>query len=670
MENNGSTAPVLEEQIQQQEVADAINQPNEKEAAQQTSENIEQPQETEVVTGESEAAEQSQGTEVATGESEVAEQSQETEVATVESEAAEQPQGTEVAAGESEAGTEAEEEKDFSSMTKEEIVEYLAQAIQTMNVVQLRQIVDKLKISFYRQHNIEVKTKELADEPIEEDPIETRFKELMGIYKSRKEQFIVAAEHEKEINYKTKLAIIEELKTLTESNEILNSTFTKFRELQNRWREVGLVPQGVVNDLWETYNHYTEIFYNWIKINKELRDFDLKRNLEAKTKLCERAEKLFECPSAVESFHDLQNLHDEWREIGPVATEVKEALWERFKEASSRINKRHQEYFEQVKEDQLKNLRLKEELCERIEGFQFDNYKTHKEWEETSDKILEIQKIWKTIGFAPKKDNGPIYERYRKACDKFFEAKHKFTDDVKKVLDENYKAKVQICQQAEEFLTSLAESVDWKQSTEFILSLQKHWKEIGPTARKHSDALWARFRTSCDKFFEAKSEHFKESESDFMKHLEEKKQLLEQIKQTAEGELSFDLLKGFQEKWTSIGFVPIKEKEKLQKEFKETMDGLYKLLKGNESERRVEGYRRRIQTIRQNGHLGSEHDKLVQKMHQLESQISVLENNIGFFGNSKKAETLIKDVRTKIQATKAELKEVIEKIKMIEKENG
>lgn len=628
MENNGSTAPVLEEQIQQQEVADAIDQPNENEVEEQASATA------------NETVEQVSATEE--------EKCEESAVNPVEE----------------------TQEKDFTGMNKEELVAYLAEAIQTKTVSQLRPIVDKIKVSFYRQHNIEIKTKELADESIEEDPIEKRFKELLGIYKTRKEQFIVATEHEKEQNYKAKLAIIEELKALTESNEILNSTFTKFRELQAKWREIGLVPQSVVNDLWETYNHYTEIFYNWIKINKEFRDFDLKRNLELKTELCERAEKLFESPSAVESFHILQTLHDEWREIGPVVAEMKDSIWERFKEASSRINKRQQEYFEKLREDQLKNLRLKEELCEAIEAIKFEEYKTHKEWEDASAKILEIQKVWKTIGFAPKKDNGPIYERYRKACDKFFEAKHKFTDDVKKVLDGNYRAKVQICQQAEELVSSISESTEWKQSTEFILGLQKHWKEIGPTARKHSDALWARFRAACDKFFDAKSEHFKESENEFVKHLEEKRKLLEEIKQTVSDQLSFDLLKSFQERWSAIGFVPIKEKEKLQREFKDAMDSLYKLLRGNETERRFEGFRKKIETIRQNGRLGSEHDKLVQKMRQLENQISVLENNIGFFGDSKRAETLIKDVRTKIQVAKSELKEIIEKIKIIEKENG
>jgi len=563
--------------------------------------------------------------------------------------------------------------QDFSEMTKEELIAYLSESIQEKSVNQLRQIVEQVKTAFYKIHNLEAKSKE-ADEEANaeetEDVLENRLKELIALYRSKRDQFIISSENEKEANYKAKLEIIEELKKLTETTEIEHSTFTKFRELQARWKEIGLVPQAVVNDIWETYNHYTEIFYNYIKINKELRDFDLKKNLEAKTDLCERAEKLFEDPSAVNSFHDLQKLHDEWREIGPVASEYKDALWERFKEASSRINKRHQEHFDKIKEEQLENLRLKTEICEKVEQLPIDSYSTHKDWDDASNAVLDIQKLWKTIGFTPKKDNTAIYERFRAACDKFFEAKHNFTDKIKKELDSNLQAKIEICKEAEAIVAAITSSTEWKKATDDLMNLQKKWKEIGPTARKYNESTWQRFRASCDKFFEAKSEHFKEYENQFVKHLEEKKQLLSELKETASENLSFEFLKQIQEKWTAIGFVPMKEKEAIQKEFKEIMDSLYKTLKGSESERRAEGFRKKIASIKQNGRLNSEHDKLVQKMKQLESQITTLENNIGFFGNSKKAETLIKDVKTKIENAKNELHEVIQKIKIIESESN
>lgn len=570
--------------------------------------------------------------------------------------------------------------KDMSEMNKEELVAYLAECLQEKSFNQLRPIVEQIKTAFYKIHNIEVKTKELevnsSEQPVEEsvpeeDSLEKRFKELLALYRTKRDQYIMNTEHEKEVNYKAKLDIIEELKKLTESPEILHSTFTKFRELQTKWKEIGLVPQNVVNDLWENYNHYTEIFYNYIKINKELRDFDLKKNLEAKTELCERAEKLIDDPSAVNSFHDLQKLHDEWREIGPVAAEYKDALWERFKEASSKINKRHQEYFDKLKEEQLENLRLKTEICEKVEKLLENTYSSHKEWDEASNQVLEIQKTWKTIGFTPKKDNTAIYERFRAACDKFFGAKHNFTDSIKKELESNLQAKIAICEEAEAKVAEINDSVDWKKVTDEIIDLQKKWKTIGPTARKYNESTWQRFRASCDKFFDAKSEHFKESENEFIKHLEEKKQLIEELKETATENLSFDFLKKVQERWTSIGFVPIKEKEAIQSQFKDIMDSLYKKLKGSEAIKRTEGFRKKVANIKlSGGKLNSEHERLVQRMKQLEGQITTLENNIGFFGNSKKAETLIKDVKSKITSAKEELHEVIEKIKIIESNNN
>lgn len=567
-------------------------------------------------------------------------------------------------------------ESSFTSVlegkSKVELVEYLAKIIQEHSIGQLKGEIEILKVAFYKLHNLELeaaKAQFYAQNPedakfeADEDKSEYRLKELLTLYRGKRDQFTAASEAEKEANYKSKLAIIEQLKELTNSNETLHNTFEAFRELQGKWKDIGLVPQSVARDLWDTYNHHIEIFYNYIKINKELRDLDLKRNYEAKLALCEQAEALVLDASAVNAFHKLQKLHEQWAQVGPVAIEFKETLWERFKNASTLVNKRHQEHFDVIKGEQESNLVIKSGLCDQVEALADGEYGNKSEWDSASDKVIELQKIWKSVGFAPKKDNNKIYERFRAGCDKFFGAKREYFDGLKGQLNDNYQAKLDLCVQAE----ALSESTQWKQTTEEILALQKRWKETGPTSRRHSEAVWGRFRAACDKFFSAKGKHFESNDAQYAKNLEEKQALIVELEGIDVSSITFDQLKEFQRRWSSIGFVPMKFKEELSSKYKRLIDDLFDSLRGNESARRMDHFKGRVAGMRDSGRaVGGERERLANKVKSLEGEIATLENNIGFFGRSKGAEALIKEVQNKIDRAKAEIVEIIEKVKIID----
>jgi len=453
---------------------------------------------------------------------------------------------------------------------------------------------------------------------------------------------------------------------LVDSDETLNHTFNKFRELQQRWKETGPVPLQQVKDLWETYNLHVENFYNFIKINKELRDLDLKKNYEQKAALCEQAEALVLEPSVIEAFHKLQKLHDAWRETGPVANEFKETLWERFKAASSRINKQHQEHFEALKAEQVKNLELKTELCAAAEELSAQPSTTRKEWNKASERLLEIQKTWKTIGFAPKKDNNRIYERFRAACDKFFEAKRAFYAGVKTEMEHNLQLKVELCEQAE----ALSESENWKATTEELIALQARWKEIGAVSRRHSDVVWKRFRVACDKFFERKSSHFSGVDSQYEENLQKKLALLDEMAAADVAAGGFEVIREFQRRWGEIGFVPIKQKDAIQKRYKAVVDAMFDTLRGSERDRSMNRFRDKVSSLKASGdrRLRSERERLYNKVRQMEQEIALLENNIGFFAKSKNADALVADVRAKIDRIRTEMAAAIEKVKLIDRE--
>ena len=564
---------------------------------------------------------------------------------------------------------------DLNGLSKTELVALFAQKIESEPVQTLRSTVEAIKIAFYKQHraNIEAERKAFLEAGGSEEAFspapcadEARFKELFALYRNERDKYIAELEANKENNLREKLAIIEELKELINSDETMNTTFARFRELQQRWKEIGLVPQQNVKDIWETYNLYVENFYNFIKINKELRDLDLKKNYEAKISLCEQAEALTFDSQIVESFRKLQKLHDEWRETGPVALEFKEALWERFKEASSRINKRHQEHFETLKAEQTKNLALKLELCEKVESLATRPILSRKDWNKASEELLEIQKVWKTIGFAPKKDNNRIYERFRAACDKFFEHKREFYAGQKSEMEHNLAIKNELCAEAE----TLAMSEDWKRATEELIALQARWKQVGPVARRHSDTIWKRFRAACDKFFERKAAHFATVDNQHEENLRQKQALIEEMRAADVKAGGFEAIKEFQRRWSQIGFVPIKFKDALQKEYKAIVDGMFATLRSSERDRSMSRFRERVSTMKSSGQLRSERERLFNKVRQMEQDIALLENNIGFFSKSKNAEALIADVREKIERTKRDMAELIEKIRLIDEQEG
>ena len=563
---------------------------------------------------------------------------------------------------------------DISGLGEAELVALFAAKIESEPVQTLRPVVEAIKIALYKQHRAKVEAEKRAfveaggDEASfvpAVDEHEVRFKELFALYRNERDKHIAMLEASKEENLKVKLAIIDELKELINSEENINTTFARFRELQQRWKEAGLVPQQNVKDVWETYNLYVENFYNYIKINRELRDLDLKKNYEAKLALCEQAEELALETQIVEAFRKLQKLHDEWRETGPVAIEFKESLWERFKEASSRINKRHQEHFEGLKAEQMKNFALKQELCEKTEALLVREILTRKDWNKASEELLEIQKVWKTIGFAPKKDNNRIYERFRTACDKFFELKRNFYAGVKSEMEHNLALKQELCAEAE----ALAMSEDWKHATDELIALQARWKQVGPVARRHSDAIWKRFRAACDKFFERKSAHFSSVDSEHEQNLKLKQALLEEMKAADVKAGGFDMVKEFQRRWSQIGFVPIKQKDALQKEYKAIVDAMFSTLRSSERDRSMNKFKERVSNMKGSNQLRSERERLFNKVKQMEQDVALLENNIGFFSKSKNAEALIADVREKIARAKRDMSELIEKIHLIDEES-
>ena len=567
------------------------------------------------------------------------------------------------------------EEDKFAGKGKEELVALFARMLEEQPVQSIRRDVEALKIAFYRIRRAEVEAarRRFVEEGGAEedfapsvDGAEIQLKEQFKEYRRRRDAFIANLEAEKEANLKVKQAIIEELKELVNSDETLNHTFNKFRELQQRWKDTGIVPQQHVKDLWETYNLHVENFYSFIKINKELRDLDLKKNYEQKVALCEQAEALVLEPSVVEAFHKLQKLHDEWRETGPVANEYKEALWERFKAASSRINKQHQEHFETLKGEQVKNLELKTGLCVATEELSSQPLTTRKEWNRASDRLLEIQKTWKTIGFAPKKDNNRIYERFRTACDRFFEAKRQFYAGMKTEMEHNLQLKIEICEAAE----SLMNSEEWKKATDELIALQARWKQIGAVARRHSDAVWKRFRAACDKFFERKSAHFASVDGEHEENLRRKLALLDEMEAADVKAGGYEVIRDFQRRWGEIGFVPIKQKDAVQKRYKAAVDALFSVLRGSERDRSMDRFREKVSTLKASGdrRLRSERERLYNKVRQLEQEIALLENNIGFFAKSKNAEALVADVRAKIDRARGEMAAAIEKVKLIDRQ--
>lgn len=555
--------------------------------------------------------------------------------------------------------------------SKSELLDYLVELVSENQVQNIRHEVEAVKVAFYKLHRADMdalykQIEEGADVELGQDPDEIRFKELYKVYRDKRDEYAADVERQKEENYKIKLEIIEELKSLVSGDEAMNNAFARFRELQSRWKAVGQVPQKYVNDVWETYNLHVENFYDFVHINKELRDLDWKKNLEAKTALCEQAEALAEEAQVVEAFHKLQKLHDEWREIGPVSGEYKESVWARFKAASSIVNRRHQEYFEGLKSAQMANFERKSAICEEIEAMSTSTLTSHKAWNKASEQLLNLQKEWKTIGFAPKKENAKVYERFRAACDKFFEQKRAFYAEVKEGMDANLKLKEALCEAAE----ALQESEAWKEATDKLLALQAEWKKVGGVSRRHADVIWKRFRAACDKFFERKAQHFASKENQYEDNLRRKNELLAEMATADVKDGGYDKIKEYQRRWSEIGFVPIKHKNELQARYKEAVDRLFSVVRGADRENAMNRFKERVSSLKAGGEkrLRSEREKLYNRVRQLEQEVSTLENNIGFFSRSKGAESIIAEVEAQIVKVKREIADTIAKVKMIDGE--
>jgi hypothetical protein len=572
----------------------------------------------------------------------------------------------------------AEPEVDYSTYTEVELINAFRDLLKEDDFLAALPKIDTIKAVFYKKlkaKNKEQKKKFLDEGGMEEefkpepDPYEQDMKDLMQQVRQKKAEYNKDLEAEKEENLKLKYEIIEEIKNLVNRKESINKTFQEFRELQQRWRDTGLVPQASMKDLWENYHHHVENFYDYIKINKELRDLDLKKNLEEKIILCEKAEALLLEPSVLKAFNTLQKYHDLWREIGPVPRDKKEELWERFKAATTLINKKHQEYFENRKKNQKKNLEAKTAICEKVEEILQMELKSHKEWEARSKELIELQKYWRTIGFAPKKDNKSIYERFRTACDRFFDNKREFYARHKEMQANNLHLKIDLCVQAE----ALKDSTDWKKTTDEFISIQKKWKEIGPVPRKHSDAVWKRFRAACDYFFKQKSAFFNTKDETQVENLKLKNELIEEIKNfksSGNDKKDFESIRNFQRRWNEIGFVPIGDKNDVQRRFREAINEQFDKLQVDDKDRNLLKFKNKVVdwkgSSKGQNKMMAEREKSITKLKHLENDLITLKNNVGFFADSKNAEALIKDVKHKIARTEEQIEYLKDKIRTID----
>jgi len=567
---------------------------------------------------------------------------------------------------------------DYSGYSKNELVDTLGLIIENRPPAEIRGDVDRIKILFYKK--LKAETEERKNKflegggKIEEyrswvDPSEARVKHLLEKYKEKKTDYNKVQEAEKYENLKKKYDIIDKIKELVNREESINKTFHEFRLLQNEWHSTGVVPQSTLKDLWENYHHNVELFYDYIKINKELRDLDLKKNLEAKIVLCEKAEELLLEPNPVNAFRYLQDFHDQWREIGPVPQESKNEIWERFKEATAQINKRHHEYFEKQKDDQRKNLEAKIALCEEVEAINLLEIKNFKEFDEKADKVVALQRMWRTLGFAPKKQNNKIYQRFRDACDTFFEKKRGFYADNKETQQNNLQLKIELCIQAE----ALQESTEWKTTSDALIKLQKEWKEIGPVPRKQSEKCWKRFRKACDHFFNKKAEFFAELDTSYEDNLKAKVALIEELEAFEPGtdvQAAFERLKELQRKWAEIGFVPFNMKDEITNRYRIALNREFDKLKIGDEDKSILKYKNKLDNLKTNPKASrkvrNEREKFYTKIKQLESDIVLWENNIGFFTKSTNAESMIREVEDKIENAKKMIKTLEEKVKMID----
>ena len=590
--------------------------------------------------------------------------------------AAEQPQETVAVTEQTLEKAETEERKQYQN--KKEVLKRVRELAHGDETPQ-KDEVDYLKTTFYKLHiaEREARLKEYIDgggDPeqyqIRPDDVEEAFKAEMGVIREKRQKLFKEQEQEKQENLQKKLDIIEKIKAMVTSPEEANKSYKDFKALQDEWREIKNVPADRANELWRNYQLYVEQFYDLLKLNSEAREYDFKKNLELKTKLCEAAEKLAEEPDVISAFPQLQKLHQEYREIGPVSKELREEIWNRFKTASTVINKRHQQHFEGLRAKEEENLEKKTALCEKAEAIAAEENKGSNDWERHTKEIIELQAEWKTIGFAPQKMNVKIFERFRAACDDFFGRKAEFFRGLKDQFKENAEKKRALIEKAK----ALQDSTDWKSTSDKLINLQKEWKTIGMVPKKLGDQLWEEFLGACNKFFEARNAAGANTRGEERQNLEKKRDVIERLKVAAEeaGEGLQEKVQALVEEYQGIGHVPFKEKDKLYEEYHAVLDKLYKDLNISVAKRRLSKFKDNLKQVAERGEtaLDNERARLMRQYDQLKQEVQTYENNLGFLNaSSKKGNSLIDEMNRKVQKLKDEVQLVRDKIKAIDAEN-
>ncbi len=566
----------------------------------------------------------------------------------------------------------AEKPQPAPKRTKGEVIERLAEIDKDACHAD-KQEIDSLKQTFYKLHKAE---QEAARKAFEEqggkpedfvpttDSTESVFKEIMASIKEKRNLLAAEQEKEREENLQKKQEILEKMKTLTETTDDTSQIYSEFKELQQQWNDIKNIPIGKVNELWKLYQLYTEKFYDRVKLNNEFREYDFKKNLEQKNHLCEAAEKLADEPDVISAFHQLQKLHQEFRAVGPVAKELRESVWARFKAASTLVNRKHQQYFEDQKEQELANLDQKTVICEIAESMEYDTFKSYADWENKTKEIIALQAKWKTIGYAPQKVNVKIFERFRTACDEFFKRKAEFYKAAKDSLAANLEKKTALCEKAE----SLKDSTDWKETAEVLTRLQKEWKTIGPVARKHSDALWKRFIGACDYFFIQKGKANSSQRSVETENLNRKDAIIRQLTEIDESGntdgATGNQVRALIKEWNAIGHVPFKEKDRIYDTFHAVTGKLLDKLNLSASEKKLSSFK---SGLSKGDSLYRDREKLVRTFESLKNDIHTYENNLGFLSaSSKKGNSLVSEINRKIERLKADMELVKKKIDAID----
>ncbi|MDD4603060.1 MAG: DUF349 domain-containing protein [Bacteroidales bacterium] len=575
-----------------------------------------------------------------------------------------------------------EGEVNYETFSRPELVDMLEKAVAETDFNAIKTKIALIKVAYLKKKKEESLKKyeavaeeggskeDLAPEP---DAIDIRFNDLFSIYKTNKARHLEEQEKIKQENLKKKFLILDELKTLINSEETLKKTYDEFKTLQERWKEVGMVPRTEINNLWQNYHFLVEKFFEKVKLNKELKDLDLRKNLEAKMSLCEKTEELLLETSVIKSFKKLQKFHEEWKEIGPVPADKKDEIWERFKTATDKINDRRREHYSLIEGDQLKNLETKTALCEQAEETLNLPNETIKSWQENTNKINDLLKIWKTIGPVPQQVNAEIWDRFKSSLDSFFSIKKEYFDKLKEQQLHNYNLKVELCMQAE----ALKSSSDWKKTTNELIRLQGEWKKVGPVPKKHSDKIWKRFRAACDDFFNAKQAYFTNIQASEGDNLNKKLELMNRLKEYQFGEdksANLEVLKNFQREWTEIGHVPMKDKDKLQNEFRTLVNEHLDKLKISEVELSTINFQAKFDHLKNDPNarrtISKEREFLFNKISKMKEEITLWENNIGFFAKSKSAALVKEEFENKINKAKSELKVLEAKMKILKQQGA